>query len=127
MLTRRVDDRITTRIRIPRLKVEYQLARPVFVRLVGQYAAITTGDSLLRDPRSGLPILALGSLGAQPVQRFQSTAFRVDWLFSYRPTPGTVFFAGYGSSLTEEDPLAFSRLRRVSDGFFVKASYLLRM
>jgi hypothetical protein len=55
------------------------------------------------------------------------TAFRVDWLFSYRPTPGTVFFTGYGSSLTEDDPLAFSRLRRVNDAFFVKASYLLRM
>ena len=126
MLTRRSDDRITTRIRIPRLKVEYQLARPVFVRFVGQYTA-TTGDTLVRDPRTGLPLLALGPNGYVPVSRFPSSALRVDWLFSYRPTPGTVFFAGYGSSLTEQDPLAFSRLQRVNDGFFVKASYLLRM
>ncbi|HKW46309.1 MAG TPA: DUF5916 domain-containing protein, partial [Gemmatimonadaceae bacterium] len=127
MLTRRIDDRVTTYIRIPRLKVEYQLARPVFVRFVGQYTATTTGDTLVRDPRTGLPLLTLGSLGPQNVERLPSTAFRVDWLFSYRPTPGTVFFAGYGSSLTEDDPLAFTRLRRVNDAFFVKASYLLRM
>ena len=125
-LTRRADDRVTTFVRIPRLKVEYQLARPIFVRFVGQYTA-TTGDTLARDPRTGLPLFTLGSQGLERVQRIPSTAFRVDWLFSYRPTPGTVFFAGYGSSLTEDDPLAFSRLRRVNDAFFVKASYLIRM
>jgi len=127
MLTRRADDAVTTRIRIPRLKLEYQLARPVFVRFVGQYTATTTGDTLVRDPRTGFPLYTSGVSGELPVTRFPSTGFRVDWLFSYRPTPGTVFFAGYGSTLTEDDPLAFSRLRRVNDGFFVKASYLLRM
>ena len=126
LLTRRSDDEPTTRIRIPRLKVEYQLARPVFVRFVGQYTA-TTGDTLVRDPRTGLPLLTFSSSGVQTVRRFPTTAFRVDWLFSYRPTPGTVFFAGYGSSLTEDDPLAFRQLRRVNDASFVKASYLLRM
>jgi hypothetical protein len=127
MLTRRSDDRVTTRIRIPRLKVEYQLARPVFVRFVGQYTA-TTGDTLVRDPSTGLPLLYTDSTGTYyPVLRSPSSAFRVDWLFSYRPTPGTVFFVGYGSSLTEPEPLAFRRLQRVSDGFFVKASYLLRL
>ena len=127
MLTRRSDDEVTTHIRIPRVKVEYQLARPVFVRFVGQYAT-TTGDSLVRDPRTGQPIFVPGGpFGYQNLRRTPVTAFRVDWLFSYRPTPGTVFFAGYGSSLTEDDPLAFSKLRRVNDGFFVKASYLLRM
>jgi hypothetical protein len=128
MLTRRSDNAVTTRIRIPRLKVEYQLARPIFVRFVGQYSATSFGDSLVRDPRTGLPLYTSGSLGTfTPLARTPTTAFRVDWLFSYRPTPGTVFFAGYGSSLTEDDPLAFSRLRRVNDGFFVKASYLLRI
>jgi hypothetical protein len=52
--------------------------------------------------------------------------FRVDWLFSYRPTPGTVVFAGYGSSLEEEDAFRFRGLRRAADGFFLKLSYLLR-
>lgn len=126
MLTRRSNDAVTTRIRIPRLKLEYQLARPVFVRFVGQYTA-TTGDTLVRDPRTGLPLYTYGAGAYSPLPRLQSSAFRVDWLFSYRPTPGTVFFAGYGSSLTEQDPLQFRRLQRVNDGFFVKASYLLRM
>jgi hypothetical protein len=38
-----------------------------------------------------------------------------------------VIFAGYGSSLTEPDAFAFHDLKRVSDTFFVKLSYLLRM
>ena len=53
--------------------------------------------------------------------------FRVDWLFSYRPNPGTVFFAGYGSSLDEPRSFRFNQLERVNDGFFIKASYLWRM
>jgi hypothetical protein len=36
-------------------------------------------------------------------------------------------YAGYGNSLTEPDALAFRDLRRTSDGFFVKISYLFRM
>jgi len=126
VLTRRSDDQTTTRIRIPRVKLEYQLARPVFVRFVGQYTA-TTGDTLARDPRTGSPLYAQSGTTYTALRRFPTTDFRVDWLFSYRPTPGTVFFAGYGSSLTEDNPLAFDRLRRLSDGFFVKASYLVRM
>jgi hypothetical protein len=51
---------------------------------------------------------------------------RADFLISYRPSPGTVVFVGYGNSLTESDPLAFQRLRRTTDGFFVKLSYLFR-
>ena len=125
-LTRRADGVVTTRIRIPRAKLEYQLSRSIFVRVVGQYRAIT-GDSVVRDPRTGQPIYRQGSSGSlTPITRPPATDFRVDWLFSYRPTPGTVFFAGYGSSLTEDDPLAFRDLRRVNDAVFIKASYLLR-
>jgi hypothetical protein len=38
-----------------------------------------------------------------------------------------VFFAGYGGTLNEADPLAFNELRRTSDAFFVKLSYLFRL
>jgi len=54
-------------------------------------------------------------------------AFRNDLLFSYKPTPGTVFFFGYGASLSEPTAFGFRNLRRTSDGFFLKASYLFRM
>jgi hypothetical protein len=126
-LTRRSDDVVTTRIRIPRAKLEYQLSRSIFVRIVGQYSAIT-GDSLVRDPRTGEPVYRSTSSGGglAPLTRPAGTDVRVDWLFSYRPAPGTVFFAGYGSSLTEDDPLAFRDLRRVNDAVFIKVSYLLR-
>lgn len=36
-------------------------------------------------------------------------------------------FAGYGSSLAEEDSFRFRGLSRTGDGFFTKLSYLFRM
>jgi hypothetical protein len=121
---RRSDGVITNSSRIPRLKMEYQVSRPVFVRVIAQYEAVRR--ELLRDPRTGEVLYVRGIDGtfAQSVSR-QSNLLRADWLFSYRPTPGTVFFAGYGNSLTEPGALAFERLRRVNDGFFVKASYVV--
>jgi hypothetical protein len=50
----------------------------------------------------------------------------MDWLISYRPTPGTLAYFGYGSTMEEPDSFSFSDLRRTRDGFFGKLSYLLR-
>ncbi|MFQ6047580.1 MAG: hypothetical protein ACE5PT_14675, partial [Gemmatimonadales bacterium] len=112
---------------IPRLKLEYQISRPIFVRFVGQYDAQTR--DALRDPRTDDPIL-LGD-STTPAYgrstRVTTNDFRVDWLFSFRPNPGTVVFAGYGSSLSEPDAFTLRDLRRVRDGFFVKMSYLFRL
>jgi hypothetical protein len=107
--------------RIPRVKAEYQLARPLFVRVVSQYTA--TRREALVDPRTG-SVITLGSAASRPSA---SNTLRTDWLLSYRPAPGTVFFVGYGGNLNEEDPLAFTRLRRTADAFFVKASYVFRL
>ncbi len=106
---------------IPRLKLEYQLTRDIFFRYVGQYFAQVRDT--LRDPRSGDPLIVDGN----PSARSTETEFRNDVLFSYKPIPGTVFFFGYGSSLTEPDPFSFRRLSRAGDGFFLKASYLFRL
>ena len=106
--------------RIPRLKAEYQLARPLFVRVVSQYTA--TRREALIDPRTGSTII-LGSTSSRPSS---SNVLRSDLLLSYRPAPGTVFFLGYGGNLNEDDPLAFTRLRRTADAFFIKGSYVLR-
>jgi hypothetical protein len=38
-----------------------------------------------------------------------------------------VFFAGYSSFLTEPRGLRFDNLHRTNDGFFLKASCLLRL
>jgi len=122
-------DRSTVGIRrVPRLKVEYQLARPIFLRVVGQYDA-EAQDSLRDDSRTNDPILlrdpATGRYTRAAAQA--SNGLRVDWLFSYQPTPGTVIFLGYGNSMAEPAAFAFRGLRRTSDSFFAKVSWLFRL
>jgi hypothetical protein len=125
---RRTDHSIVGRQRIPRLKLEYQLARPLFVRLVGEYNAYQQ-DSLRDDTRTDAPILIYNP-GAGVYQRttaFQDNTFRGDVLVSFTPVPGTVFFAGYGSTLEEPQSFKFAAMRRRQDGFFLKGSYLFRL
>jgi hypothetical protein len=55
-----------------------------------------------------------------------SNQFSTDWLFSYRPVPGTLVYLGYGSTLEEPDAFQFQDLHRTRDGFFGKISYLFR-
>jgi len=112
---------------IPRLKVEYQVSRPIFVRVVGQYVAFRQ-DALHDDSRTEDPILIRQPDGSlTPALATRSNRLRFDALFSYQPTPGTVIFAGYGSSMGEERAFRFRRLERTQDGFFVKLSYLFRV
>lgn len=127
---RRTDGTIAGDTYIPRIKVEYQVSRSIFLRMVGEYSARRRDDLrddgrtdapiLLRDPEDGVykRDLALG---------FRQNDFRVDWLFSLQPSPGTVFFAGYGSSLREDRAFRFGSLERLNDGFFTKFSYLFRL
>lgn len=124
-LSRERDGSTLSTANIPRIKIEYQLSRPIFVRFVGQYNAQTR--DALRDPRTGEPIVYADSSGFSPAAVATSNDLRVDWLFSFRPNPGTVVFLGYGASLTEPDAFRFRDLGRVNDGFFVKVSYLFRL
>jgi hypothetical protein len=99
----------------------------VFLRYVGQYFA--QRRQALVDPRSGAP-LVLDSAAQQrvgPSGGAEINNFRNDFLFSFRPSPGTVLFLGYGASLTEPDAFQFQGLRRTGDGFFLKGSYLFRL
>lgn len=114
-------------VRIPRLKVEYQLSRPIFFRVIGQYTSNHT-DALRDDSRTNGAILIRDPVTGALTRTTASTVntFRLDWLFSYHPTPGTVAYAGYGSSLTEPTPFQFRGLTRTTDGFFAKLSYLFR-
>ncbi len=105
---------------IPRLKLEYQLDRSLFLRFVGQYSARSRAPLL---DRSGNPILTGGVRDAGS----NVNELRMDWLLSYRPSPGTLVYLGYGSTLEEPDEFRFRDLRRSQDGFFGKVSYLLRM
>ncbi|MFN2563460.1 MAG: DUF5916 domain-containing protein [Gemmatimonadaceae bacterium] len=127
--------------RIPRLKVEYQLSRAIFLRVVGDYNSFTQ-DALRDDSRTNAPIVIPTPNGFQPVYAFRSNRFRGDYLFSYQPNPGTVVFVGYGRgfqgfdttdpSWPQFDPnwrpgRRASDLLPVSDAVFVKVSYLFRM
>lgn len=119
-ITRWRDNSMLSAASVPRLKAEYQLSRPLFLRFVGQYD--NRRRAALSDPFSGFPLVVNGVLAA----RQDTRDFRVDWLLSYVPSPGTVVFAGYGASLTEPDAFRFRDLERVRDGFFLKLSYVLR-
>jgi hypothetical protein len=124
---RRSDGTTVGRRQIPRLKIEYQLSRSIFFRVVGEYDT-RLQDDLRDDTRTELPIVVKDAAGEyQRALGFEKSRLRVDWLFSYQPNPGTVVFAGYGS--THEDPMdrRFGGLHRTGDGFFVKISYLFRL
>jgi hypothetical protein len=129
---RRSDGSVVGTNRIPRLKLEYQIARPIFVRLVGEYDSFFR-DALRDEGRTGQPILINGS----PTTASTQTSFRGDFLFSYQPNPGTVIFVGFGAGYADtrvdarpfEFPrsLRFNGYNRTDDALFVKASYLFRM
>jgi hypothetical protein len=120
------DGSLVRRRMIPRLKTEYQVSRPFFIRLVTQYDGSSV-DSLRDDSRSEFPILFRNADGTfrRAVAR-ERGGLRSDVLLSYQPNPGTVFFAGYGVSHGAAEFFAPSDMLRTTDGFFIKASYLFR-
>lgn len=119
---------------IPRARFEYQPSRALFFRAIGEWRA--ERRAALVDARTGAPL----RIGGTPASARQSDGLRVDLLASYTPTPGTVAFLGYGTSLGYgagywSDPagpaghgrsFAFDRLERASDGFFIKLAYQFR-
>jgi len=119
------DGSIVARDRIPRLKLEYQVARPLFFRVVGEYVASQV-DSLRDDGHGGAPILVPGDSGLARVPAVVANGFRVDVLVSFRPTPGTTFFAGYGRQMDDPQAFGFNGMSREADAFFLKVSYLFR-
>ena len=125
-LDRRRDGTNLSTSRIPRLKLEYQISRSVFVRFVGQYGSAQV-DALRYPPTDDPILLRDDATGTYVVSARRTTnELGTDWLFSYRPNSGTVVYLGYGSTLTESHAFAFRELRRVGDGFFFKLSYLFR-
>ena len=125
-VNRRTDGSLVNVGRVARAKLEYQLSRPLFIRLVGQYIQDQT-DSLRDDSRTGAPILVAGPGGVTRTTASATNLFHVDALISYQPMPGTVVFAGYGSNMLDDDAFRFHGLRRTDDALFVKLSYLFRL
>lgn len=109
---------------IPRLRLEYQMTRAVFIRFVGQYDGLRV-DELRDDSRTDDQILIRTATGFRRATPIDRGGLRADWLFSYQPNPGTVLFLGYGANVGSAE-FRPSDLQRTSDGFFVKLSYLFR-
>jgi hypothetical protein len=117
---RRDDNSIVGKTLIPRLNVEYQLSRPLFIRVVAQYDG-TYQNTLRDDSRTRLPIFIFDPATRTYARAtaFQDNQLQLSALFAYQPIPGTVAFVGYDNTLNPS--------RRVADNIFVKFSYLFRM
>jgi hypothetical protein len=111
---------------VPRMRLEYQFSRALFLRFVGQFES--RDRSALRDPRNERALLrrtATGSYVARGATK--SLLGRADVLVSYLPSPGTVVFVGYGTSVDGSDTMRPTDVQRTTDGAFVKFSYLYRV
>ena len=123
---RAFDKSLVSESRTPRIKIEYQITPSIFLRGVVQYTS-RYRDSLRDNSRTELPIYFKNEDGdfnlSVPVE---SNDIQADFLFSYRPTPGTLLFFGYGSVLSEPSRFRFQSIDRQSDGYFLKVSYLFK-
>ncbi len=110
-----------------RVRTEYQVTRQVFVRFIGELT-LQRQDDLRDDSRTGAPIYFAGANGALTrATAFSRRRARMDFLFSYLPSPGNIVYLGYGDALRADIPNGSSSLRRTSDSFFLKLSYLFRV
>lgn len=114
-------EQLFSETQIPRLRVQYQFSRAFFARVIGEYK-LETRDAL-RDPSSGFTLVRYGSL-SRPVA---DGDFRLEFLASYEPSPGTVVYAGWTRLMVGPDEYRFGDLEPVSEGLFLKVSYLFRL
>jgi len=120
-LMRERDGSEFARTLLPRLRFEYQPTRALFFRMIAEYRSERV--AALEDAFTGAPLLEDGvAVGPERTNQLQ-----LDWLVSYRPSPGTIAYVGYGTLLDTTDPYARpSDMRRSQDGLFVKVAYLFR-
>ncbi|MBX7120117.1 MAG: carbohydrate binding family 9 domain-containing protein [Gemmatimonadaceae bacterium] len=123
---RKSDGSLVGTTRNPRVKLEYQVSRPFFVRVIGEYVAVAT-DALRDDTRTGFPLLQRTGSGVYVrTTPSQTNSLRGDLLLAYTPQPGTVVYLGYGARMFEPEPFRYQHLARQSDAVFLKLSYLFR-
>ncbi len=112
---------------VPRLRMEYQVTRQIFVRLIGEISTVRQ-DSLRDEGRTFLPVYLRQPDGSlERAAGFRRTRARTDFLFSYLPTPGTVVYLGWGNQMRADRPLGPTALQATRDVFFLKVSYLFRL
>lgn len=124
----RWSDGTTVQLRtVPRLRMEYQVTRQIFIRLIGEVATVEQ-DSLRDDSRTNLPVYIRQRDGTlERSAAFRRSRARTDFLFSYLPTPGTVVYLGWGNQMRADRPEGPTGLTATRDVFFLKVSYLFRL
>ena len=111
---------------VPRLRLEYQFSRALFLRFVGQMES--RDRTALRDPRTEQPLFRRTTSGKfVPQSARRSLLGRADVLVSYLPSPGTVVYVGYGTGVDASETMRPTDVQRTNDGAFVKFSYLYRV
>ena len=129
LLHRARDGSRYSRALVPRLRAEYQVTRAVAVRALAQYGVEEV--DVLRAP-DGRPYLRGGEpfrvrRGSRPAwDAPQLNPLRLDVLLSWRPSPGTVAFLGYGREVMDGEAFRFDGLAPRTTGLFLKLSYLFR-
>ncbi|MGK7312258.1 MAG: DUF5916 domain-containing protein [Candidatus Longimicrobiales bacterium M2_2A_002] len=106
--------------RIPRLKLQYQLTPALFVRSIVQYN-LQERDAL-RGPDGGL--IRIDGVASE---RVDVGELRYDFLVSYEPSPGTIVYAGWSRLMEGPVTYRYGQLTPVSEGLFLKVSYLFRL
>ncbi len=119
-LYRQHDDSIFSTTNITRVKLQYQFSKPLLTRAIVQYN-LSDRDTL-RDPASGQPLVIDG-------ERYDAASdgtVEGQFLLSYEPSPGTIFYVGY--SFFREGPHTYdpSQMVPMAEGLFIKFSYLFR-
>ena len=80
------------------------------------------------DSRTNAPIFFRNANGTLTrAAAFDRLRGRLDFLFSYLPTPGTVIYFGYGNTSRADRPGGTEGLQPNRDVFFMKLSYLFRL
>jgi len=118
---RRSDGTRYSTVHIPRARVQYQFDKALFVRAIGQYEL--ADRAALVEPGTGRPILVDGE--AAPAA--STGEFQGQLLVQYEPSPGTIFYVGFSRLMRGDRTYRLSAMDPVSEGLFVKLSYLFRL
>ena len=107
---------------ITRFKAQYQFSRAVMARAFVQFN-LTERDAL-RDVLTGRAVV-IGESASASTSRSDIGS---NLLVQYEPSPGTIFYIGYGRQLQAADrTYRYSDYDPMTDGLFVKFSYLHRV
>lgn len=124
-LTRERDGAEYSSATIPRIRMQYQFSRSLFLRGIFEYAAQDRESPA--DPATGAPLGRCTDTGCSTLSPFANNDIHLEALLSYEPSPGTVFFLGYSRDMEDMEAFRFQDLRSRVDGLFLKVSYRFRM